>query len=140
MADSDDELWIRPGLAIAATDLNERFTTSGGPGGQHANRSRTRVELRLDLRSCASLSEHQRAVLVAHFGPEVRVVCDEERSQLRNRTLARERLAGRLRAALVPQRTRRPTNATRASQRRRLDSKRRRGAVKSQRRRPSADD
>lgn len=140
MTDPDDVLHIRPGLAIAGSDLDERFTTSGGPGGQHANRSRTRVELRLDLMACSSLSEHQRSVLVAHFGPDVRVVVDEERSQLRNRAIARDRLAGRLRAALVPQRTRRPTRATRSSQRRRLDAKRRRGEIKSQRRRPTGED
>jgi len=139
MADADDALWVRPGLVIPHGELEERFTTSGGPGGQHANRSRTRVELRLDLMTCPSLSEHQRDLLVARFGPDLRVVVDEERSQLRNRAIARERMAGRLRAALVQPRTRRPTRATRASQRRRLESKRRRGDIKSQRRRPSGE-
>lgn len=140
MAEPDEPLVVRPGLEIPAADLEERFTTSGGPGGQHANRSRTRVELRLDLSSCAALSEHQRAVLVERFGPELKVVVDEERSQLRNRAIARERMAARLRSALVPQRTRRATRATRGSQRRRLDAKRQRGEVKQQRRRPRPDD
>lgn len=140
MAEPDEPLLVRPGLEIPAADLEERFTTSGGPGGQHANRSRTRVELRLDLAACAALSDHQRTVLVERFGNELKVVVDEERSQLRNRAIARERMAARLRSALVPQRTRRATRATRASQRRRLDAKRQRGEVKQQRRRPRPED
>ena len=140
MAEPDEPLLVRPGLEIPAAELHERFTTSGGPGGQHANRSRTRVELRLDLAASGALSDHQRAVLVERFGPELVVVVDEERSQLRNRAIARERMAARLRGALVPQRTRRATRATRASQRRRLDAKRQRGEVKQQRRRPKRDD
>lgn len=139
-SDAVDRLVVRPGLAIPVSALDERFSTSGGPGGQHANRARTRVELRLDLTSCPELSEHQRSVLVERFGPELKVVVDEERSQLRNRSIARERMAARLRNALVPQRTRTATRATRGSQRRRLDAKRQRGEVKQQRRRPSRDD
>lgn len=131
---------VRPGLEITPAEMDERFTTSGGPGGQHANRSRTRVELRLDLTGCSAFSDRQRSMLVERFGPELRVVVDEERSQLRNRTIARERMAARLRAALVPQRTRTPTRATRSSQRRRVDSKRRRGQIKQGRRPPGSED
>lgn len=140
VTEPDGPLTVRPGLVIPAAAIGEQFTTSGGPGGQHANRSRTRVELRLDLRSCGAFTDHQRALLIERFGPEIRVVVDDERSQLRNRVLARERLAGRLRSALVPQRTRTATRATRASQRRRLDSKRRRSQLKAQRRRPTTGD
>lgn len=140
VATPDEPLTIRPGLVIPSADLDEHFAASGGPGGQHANRSKTRVELRLDLLACDALSEHQRSLLVERFGPTVRVVVDDERSQLRNRALARERLAARLRNALVPQRTRRPTSATAASRRRRLESKRRRSDVKAQRRRPTGED
>ncbi|HNB94811.1 MAG TPA: alternative ribosome rescue aminoacyl-tRNA hydrolase ArfB [Microthrixaceae bacterium] len=131
---------VRPGLHIPAAWIDESFSTSGGPGGQHANRSRTRVELRLDLRGCPAFSEHQRSLLVERFGPEIRVVVDDERSQLRNRDIARERLAARIANALVPQRTRTATRATRASQRRRVEAKKRRGDVKRQRRRPGHDD
>lgn len=134
-----EDLHIRAGLTIPGAELVERFSTSGGPGGQHANRSRTRVELRVDLSTCSTLTESQRSVLVAHLGPELRVVVDEERSQLRNRAIARERMAARIRAALAPQRTRRPTRATRGSQQRRLAAKRRRSEVKEQRRRPGSD-
>jgi ribosome-associated protein len=140
VAEPDEPLVVRPGLVIPAAELQERFTTSSGPGGQRANRARTRVELRLDIGACTALSEHQRRVLLDRFGPELAVVADDERSQLRNRAIARERMAGRLRAALAPQRTRRATRATRGSQRRRLDAKRHRGEIKQQRRRPRPED
>lgn len=140
MAAPDEPLVVRPGLEIPASELDERFSTSGGPGGQHANRSQTRVELRLDLTACSALSDHQRAVLVERFGTEIRVVVDEERSQLRNRSIARDRLAARLRMGLTPQRTRTATRPTKGSRRRRLESKRQRSDLKRHRRRPSTDD
>ena len=125
---------------VPEASLDERFSTSGGPGGQHANRARTRVVLSLDLSTCPAFSDHQRALLVERFGEEIVVTVDEERSQLRNRSIARERLAARMRTALVPQRTRTATRATRGSQRRRLESKRQRSETKQQRRRPGNDD
>ncbi len=134
-----DDLEVRRGLVIPASELEERFMPSGGPGGQHANRSNTRVELRFDIASSPSLSDLHRARLVEVLGDEVRVVCDEERSQLRNRDIARQRLAGRLRNALVREAPRRPTKPSRAARARRVDEKKRRGEVKQQRRRPSAD-
>jgi len=134
-----DDLPVRPGLVIPGVEIDERFSTSGGPGGQHANRSQTRVELRFDIAGSPTLTDHQRDRLLAALGDEVRVVVDDERSQLRNRTIARERLAGRLRNALAPTKVRRPTRATRGSQLRRLDSKRRRSETKQTRRRPDAD-
>jgi ribosome-associated protein len=135
-----EDLVVRPGLVIPAAELEERFSTSGGPGGQHANKTATRVELRFDIAGSGALSEHQRDRLTERFGDEVRVVVDEERSQLRNRALARERLAGRMRNALAPVRSRRPTRPTMGSKRRRLDAKRQRGETKRDRRRPTGDD
>ncbi len=135
-----EDLQVRPGLVIPAAELDERFSTSGGPGGQHANKTATRVELRFDIAGSSALSEHQRDRLTERFGGEVRVVVDEERSQLRNRALARERLAGRMRNALVPVRSRRPTRPTMGSKRRRLDAKRQRGETKRDRRRPTGED
>jgi ribosome-associated protein len=135
-----DELRPGWGIVIPVTEVEWRFSASSGPGGQHANTSNTRVEARLDLASSPSLSEHQRARLVGRLGPEVRVVCQTERSQTRNRSIALQRLEERLAAALVLQRARRPTRATRGSQVRRLESKSRRSDVKRARRRPSADD
>ena len=134
-----DDLVVRPGLTIPAQEIDERFTTSGGPGGQHANKAATRVELRFDIAGSAALDDHQRRVLLAAFGDEVRVVVDDERSQVRNRGIARERLAGRLAKALVPQRPRRPTRPTLGSKRRRLDAKRQRSETKANRRRPQGE-
>ena len=135
-----EDLPVGRGLVLPAAEIEERFTTSDGPGGQHANRARTRVELRFDIAASEALSDHQRQLLSARFGDEVKVVVDDERSQLRNRMIARERLAARLRSALVPPRPRRPTRPTRGSKVRRLEAKRQRGEVKRARRRPSGDD
>lgn len=131
-----DELQVRSGLVIPAAELTERFMPSGGPGGQHANRASTRVELRFDVTTSAVLSNSQRQRLLDRLGEEVRVVVDEQRSQSRNRDIARERLAGRIRNALVVEAPRRATKPTRGSKRRRLDAKKRRSELKQQRRRP----
>ena len=117
-------------LAIPMEELEWRFTASGGPGGQHANTANTRVELRFDVAASPSLEPQQRARLLARFGPVVRVVARDERSQARNRDLAVERLAARLAAALTRPRSRRPTRPTRASQERRVGEKRRQGQRK----------
>lgn len=124
---------------VPASEIEERFVPAGGPGGQHANRSSTRVELRLDLRRSSAFSERDRARLIERLGEQVRVVVDEERSQHRNRTLARRRLAARLRSALVVPKRRTPTRPSRASQARRVESKRRRSELKRSRRRPAPD-
>jgi len=134
-----EDLAVAPGLLIPAAELEERFSTSGGPGGQHANRARTRVELRFDVAGSAALTERQRALLRERVGDEVVVVAEDERSQSRNRALARERLAARLRAGLAPRRARRPTRPTAASRRRRLEAKRRRAEIKRSRRPPRDD-
>jgi ribosome-associated protein len=130
------DLEVRPGLVIPAGELQERFTPSGGPGGQHANRSNTRVELRFDVAASQAMGEGIRNRLVARLGPEVRIVVDEERSQRRNREIARVRLATKLRAALGRPATRRPTRPSAGSVARRVDQKRRRSQTKQLRRRP----
>lgn len=137
---TDDDLIVTPSVRIPRSELDVTFSTSGGPGGQHANRSNTRVELRFDVVASTALGEAQRERVIAKLGPEVRVVVDDERSQLRNRALAEERLVERLRAALHVDRPRRATRPTKASQRRRLDAKTRRSQVKRTRRRPGGDD
>lgn len=134
------DLVIRRGLVIPSGEITERFSASGGPGGQHANRSNTRVELRFDIAASEVLGEEQREKLTAAFGGDIRVVVDDERSQARNREIARDRLAGRIRMALTPARPRRPTRPTKGSKVRRLDAKRRRGEVKRTRQRPVQGD
>jgi ribosome-associated protein len=133
-------LQITRSCAIPLTELEWKFTPSGGPGGQHANRSNTRAEVRFDVGASPSLLDVHRARLLERLGPVVRVVADDERSQLRNRDLALERLRARLADALRVQRTRRPTAPTRASTQRRLEQKRRRSDIKRSRRPgPDAD-
>ncbi len=127
-------------LVIPDAELTEKFTASGGPGGQHANKAATRVELTWDLEQSDVVTEHQRNTLIDHFGPIVRIVVDDERSQLRNREIAEERLAGRVRTALTPVKKRRPTKPTRGSQRRRVDAKRKNSQRKQMRRKPKMDD
>ncbi len=126
--------------SVPEREISLRFTPSGGPGGQHANRSSTRVEATFDIEGSAEMPEALRRRVIDKLGPVVRVVVDDERSQSRNRAIALERLRARVDAAGVVERPRRPTKATRSSRRRRLDAKRRRGDLKRSRQRPSADD
>ena len=131
--DSDGALRVTRALRIPLQELEWRFTTSGGPGGQHANRSSTRVEVRFDVAGSPSLGPRQRARLLDRVGPEVRASAGEERSQARNRAVALERLRGRLAEALRVERPRVPTRPTAGSAARRLEEKRRRGARKRER-------
>ena len=124
---------------IPLDDLEWRFSASGGPGGQHANTANTRVELRFDVLTSPSLGPRQRARLLERLGPLVRVVVSDERSQLRNRQLALDRLRSRLAEALRPSKPRRPTAPSLAARERRLRAKHQRADVKRQRARPDAE-
>lgn len=121
---------------IPIDELKWRFTGSGGPGGQHANTANTRVELRFDVAGSPSLGPRQRARLLERLGPSVRVVASNERSQVRNRALALERLRERLADALHVEAPRHATRPSRAAKQRRLDDKRQRSDVKRSRRSP----
>ncbi|MBW3615835.1 MAG: aminoacyl-tRNA hydrolase [Actinobacteria bacterium] len=136
----EDLLRVTRTCGIPLAELEWRFSASGGPGGQHANRSNTRAELRFDIAQSPSLGPVQRARLLARLGPVVRVVADQERSQLRNRELALERLRQRLGEALRVQPTRRPTTPTAGARQRRLATKHRRAEVKRARRPPEPDE
>ena len=141
--DGRGAIQIAPGVRVPVAEVSWRFSTAGGPGGQHVNTSNTRAEATFDIEASASLPEWARSRLLAEFGPTVSVAAGDTRSQTRNRELALLRLAERLGRALERRRARRPTRPTRASQRRRVDAKRRRGQVKDERRRsrgPSPDD
>lgn len=137
---ADDDLRVNRSVVVPAAELDERFGPSGGPGGQHANRSNTRVELRFDVEVSGALGRRQKERIVEQLGPVVRIVVDAERSQARNRALARERLAIRLAGALRVATPRVATRPTRGAKLRRLDAKRQRGETKQQRARPRADD
>ena len=131
-------LRVTRNVSIPLDELAWRFTTSGGPGGQHANRSSTRAEVRFDVVRSSALGPRQRARLLARFGPEVRAASSSERSQSRNRDVALRRLADRLADALQVQRVRVPTAPSAASRARRLQAKRRQ-ALRKQGRRASDD-
>jgi len=124
---------------VAADELEWRFTSSGGPGGQHANTSNTRVEVRFDVSASTSLGPRQRARLLARLGPVVTAVAADERSQARNRAQARERLRSRLAAGLAVERPRRPTRPSPAARQRRVEAKRRRADTKRLRGRPEVE-
>ncbi len=111
-----------------------RFSRSSGPGGQHANKSSTRAEAIFDVERSNGLSESERRRVLAKLGPVVRAVAQDERSQVRNRELATDRIIEQLRAATAVRRTRTPTGPTRAAKERRLDGKKRRGETKRLRR------
>ena len=124
---------------VPLEELEWRFSASGGPGGQHANTSNTRAELRFDVEHSPSLGPRQRARLLERVGPVVRVVASDERSQARNRELALSRLAARLAEGLRVETPRVATRPSRAAKRNRVDEKRRRGETKRLRARPPAD-
>jgi ribosome-associated protein len=125
------------GLGLPLSEITWRFSASGGPGGQHVNTSNTRAEATFDIARSPSLPEWARLRLVATLGPVVSVAASDTRSQSRNRQLAVERLANRLTTALEVPRSRRPTQPGRAAARRRVEAKRRRGQLKSERRKQS---
>jgi ribosome-associated protein len=140
-ADSTSErvLRVTRTCVIPLDELEWRFGASGGPGGQHANRSNTRAEVRFDVAGSPSLGPRQRDRVMARLGATVRVVADDERSQGRNRALALERLRARLAAALHVDPPRRPTAPSRRAREDRLSEKRRRSEVKQARRRVDPD-
>jgi ribosome-associated protein len=132
-----ESIRVTRSVNLPADEIQLRFSRSSGPGGQHAQRSETRVEALLDVEASTALSEVQKRRVVARAGPVLRAVAQDERSQSRNRELAVERLVQTLRDALKVERKRRPTKPTAASRERRLEQKRRRGQVKRLRRPPS---
>lgn len=113
-----------------------RTSRSSGPGGQHAQKSETRVEAVFDVEASSALTDAQKRRVVAKAGPVLRAIAQDERSQLRNRELATERLVAALRDALFVQRRRVPTKPSAAAKARRVDEKKRRGEIKRLRRQP----
>jgi ribosome-associated protein len=139
-------LEITATVRVPASELEYRASRSGGPGGQHVNTSSTRVELVWDVVATTALDDAQRALVVARLGSRIdtagrlRLVSAGSRSQLRNREAVTERLRRLVADALVPPRPRKRTKPTAAAKARRLDTKRRRGALKRTRRARPDDD
>ena len=137
---------VSPELRLPLAELEFRATRSGGPGGQHVNTSSTRVEVWWDVAASPSLTEDQRARLLSRLATRLdgagrlRLVSSGTRSQLRNRQDVTERLREVVASALAVPRPRRRTKPTRASKLARVEGKRRRSAVKRDRRPPKDED
>src|SRR3954466_5377236 len=134
-----ESIRVTRSVTIPRSEIELRFSRSSGPGGQHAQRSESRVEAVFDVEASQSLSETQKRRVVRKAGPVLRAVAQDERSQWRNRELAVERVVEALREALRVERPRRPTKPSRESQRRRIDEKKRRGQTKRLRRPPGEE-
>lgn len=142
----EEPLIVREDFVIPGRELWFTASRSGGPGGQHVNKTNSKVTLHWDVARTEAVSEERRERLLARLATRLTaegvlmVDVDTERSQLRNREIARSRLAVLLRGALREPKKRVPTKASRSSQRRRLDEKAQRGKVKAARRRPHHDE
>jgi ribosome-associated protein len=123
-------------VTLPVSEIELRFSRSSGPGGQHAQKTETRVEAIFDVEASSALGPAQKARVLRKAGPVLRAVAQDERSQSRNRELAVERLVEALRAALKVKRRRRPTKPSAASRERRLEQKRQRSQTKQLRRKP----
>lgn len=124
---------------IPDSELEESFDTSGGPGGQHANRNETTVRLRFHIPS-SSLPESIRIRLIDRYGETIEVKATQSRSQFRNRALARQQLKKRLEEGLAKSARRRKTRPSGAAKRKRVAKKRARGETKRLRQNPPVDD
>lgn len=139
------DVQVSPALTIPASELGWRFSRASGPGGQHVNKTDSRVELFWNVDDSTTLTEEQRELLLDRLGSRlvagtITVTASEQRSQRRNRETAVEKLAQLIREALAPAGPkRRPTKPTRGSKRRHRAAKKQRSDVKQQRRRPSAE-
>ncbi|HET6623268.1 MAG TPA: alternative ribosome rescue aminoacyl-tRNA hydrolase ArfB [Gaiellaceae bacterium] len=131
-----ERIRVTRSVLLPVEEIEIRVSRSSGPGGQHAQKSSTRVEALLDVEASTALSDRQKRRVVERAGPVLRAVAQDERSQLRNRELATDRLVEKLREALAVPRRRVPTTPTSAGRERRLARKRRRGEVKRLRRAP----
>jgi len=132
-----ESIRVTRSVVLPLREIELRTSRSSGPGGQHAQKSETRVEAVFDVETSSALSAAQKRRVVAKAGPVLRAVAQDERSQLRNRELALERLVAALREALRVQRKRVPTKPSAAARERRIEEKKRRGQTKRLRRPPT---
>ena len=131
-----ESIRVTRSVVLPLAEVSFRFSRSSGPGGQHAQKSETRVEALFDVEASAALTDVQRRRVLARAGPVLRAIAQDERSQLRNRELAIDRLVARLAEALRVERKRVPTKPSRAAREKRLETKKRRSATKRLRRPP----
>ena len=141
---SEDVLIINEEVAIPLSELSYRFARSSGPGGQHVQRTETKVELLFDLANSPSLTEAQRALAQSRLAGRLdsdgvlHLTSQAGRSQAENRADVTERFRRLLAAALKPRMRRKPTRPGAAARQRRLDAKRRRAQTKQRRRPPDS--
>ncbi|HJR95937.1 MAG TPA: alternative ribosome rescue aminoacyl-tRNA hydrolase ArfB [Gaiellaceae bacterium] len=134
-----ESIRVTRSVLLPVSEIEMRVSRSSGPGGQHAQKSSTRVEALLDVEASTALTDTQKRRVVARAGSVLRAVAQDERSQSRNRELAVERLVEKLRAALAVPRRRKATKPTPAARQRRLEEKRRRARTKALRRPPGRE-
>jgi ribosome-associated protein len=140
------DLEVQRGLTLPGHEIVESASRSSGPGGQHVNKTSTRVTLRWNARTSSALTATQRRRLLRELASrltrdgELLVHASRQRSRARNRELARERLAELIREAVATPRRRIATRPSSGSKVRRADAKRARATVKRGRRRPTHDD
>jgi ribosome-associated protein len=134
-----ESIRVTRSVSIPLSEIDLRFSRSSGPGGQHAQKTETRVEALFDVESSSALTSRQKKRVLRKAGPVLRAVAQDVRSQTRNRELAIERIADRLREALRVERRRVPTRPTKAAVERRLEQKRRRSQTKRRRQPPSSE-
>jgi ribosome-associated protein len=132
-----ESIRVTRSVVLPLGEVEFRFSRSSGPGGQHAQKTETRVEAVFEVESSQALTENQKRRVVGRVGPVLRAVAQDERSQSRNRELALERLVEQLRLGLRVERQRVATKPTAASRERRLEQKRRRAELKRLRRPPA---
>jgi ribosome-associated protein len=125
-----ESIRVTRSVSIPLSEIAFRYSRSSGPGGQHAQKSETRVEALFDVEASAALTDRQKNRVVRKAGPVLRAIAQDERSQARNRELAVERIAEALRAALHVERRRVATRPSKAAIERRLEQKRRRSQTK----------
>jgi ribosome-associated protein len=131
-----ESIRVTRSVALPTAEIELQTSRSSGPGGQHAQKSESRVVAVFDVEASSALTPVQKRRVVAKAGPVLRATAQDERSQLRNRELAVERLVAQLREALRVERRRVPTAPSKAARERRLDEKKRRGQTKRLRRPP----
>jgi ribosome-associated protein len=129
-----ESIRVTRSVVVPRSEIELRTSRSSGPGGQHAQKSETRVEALFDVEASSALSEAQKQRVIAKAGPVLRAIAQDERSQLRNKELATDRVIESLREALRVPRRRVPTKPSAASRERRLEQKKRRSQAKQLRR------
>jgi len=132
----DQYLFIKPGFRIPVAEIIWNFNPSGGPGGQHANKSNTRVEAELVITQLTEIDNQIKSLLIEKLGESLRVVEDSTRSQNRNRKKAVQRIEKILIDAVHVEKKRKPTKPSRSSNERRLKVKKRRANLKAERKPP----